>query len=415
MLACSNCSVCTALPLLNHHVDFRNPGDEHHMTTVQADGLVIATPTGSTAYSLSAGGSLVHPEIPAILISPICPHTLSFRPMLLPDTMELRICVPFNSRSTAWASFDGRGRVELKQGDHIKVTASKYPFPTVCADKQSTDWFHAISRTLKWNERERQKSFVVVEEGPAKEKEREKRSSTPTRQEVNGNGSAAVSAFDDPLAGPDAEGNASDDEDEDEDEASDEEGQEDDFDITDSSPEGAAAAAKRAEARANSSEESSPPESSRSSSVGTTATGAATGTGPRIAELGGERERHSWPITTTPHPDAPAYEEALAAAKAFKGRKEDTLRTPRAPTHQHLSTHHPHPVPHVHPHPHFHSQHLHHPYTHGVGAPSGLRNEFTPQPPRSHLRHRSADFDAGTHRRAFAVWGQDESSDDNSP
>lgn len=130
---------------------------------------------------LSAGGSLVHPEIPALLITPICPHTLSFRPMLLPDSMELRICVPYNSRSTAWASFDGRGRIELKrqcntllhipailtnfaEGDHIRVTASKYPFPTVCADKQSTDWFHSISRTLKWNERERQRSFVVVEE-----------------------------------------------------------------------------------------------------------------------------------------------------------------------------------------------------------------------------------------------------------
>ncbi|CBQ67962.1 related to UTR1 (associated with ferric reductase activity) [Sporisorium reilianum SRZ2] len=140
-------------------------GDEHHMTTAQADGLCISTPTGSTAYSLSAGGSLVHPEIPAILITPICPHTLSFRPMLLPDSMELRIAVPYNSRSTAWASFDGRGRVELKQGDHIKVTASRYPFPTVCAENQSTDWFSSISRTLKWNERQRQKSFVVVEEG----------------------------------------------------------------------------------------------------------------------------------------------------------------------------------------------------------------------------------------------------------
>ncbi|CAE6412560.1 unnamed protein product [Rhizoctonia solani] len=139
-------------------------GDEHHMTTVQGDGLTVSTPTGSTAYSLSAGGSLVHPEIPAILITPICPHTLSFRPMLLPDSMELRVCVPYNSRSTAWASFDGRGRVELKPGDHIKVTASKYPFPTVCNDKQSTDWFHSISRTFKWNERERQKSFVMVEE-----------------------------------------------------------------------------------------------------------------------------------------------------------------------------------------------------------------------------------------------------------
>jgi hypothetical protein len=64
---------------------------------------------------LSAGGSLVHPEIPAILITPIAPHTLSFRPMLLPDSMEVRVCVPFNSRSTAWVSFDGRGRVELKR------------------------------------------------------------------------------------------------------------------------------------------------------------------------------------------------------------------------------------------------------------------------------------------------------------
>ncbi|CAH7678722.1 ATP-NAD kinase-like domain-containing protein [Phakopsora pachyrhizi] len=153
-------------------------GDEHHMTTVQADGLTVSTPTGSTAYSLSAGGSLVHPEIPALLITPICPHTLSFRPMLLPDTMELRICVPYTSRSTAWASFDGRGRVELRQGDHIKVTASAYPFPTVCAENQSKDWFHAISRTLKWNERERQKSFVVVEE------ERKNKSATKCRDKI---------------------------------------------------------------------------------------------------------------------------------------------------------------------------------------------------------------------------------------
>lgn len=191
-------------------------GDEHHMTTVQADGLCVATPTGSTAYSLSAGGSLVHPEIPAILISPICPHTLSFRPMLLPDSMELRICVPYNSRSTAWVSFDGRGRVELQQGDHIKITASKYPFPTVCADKQSTDWFHAISRTLKWNERERQKSFVVVEEGPSR-----KSSTGKTRRPEQ---IKQDDMFDENL------------EDEEEDETTSDE-EDDKFDIDDSSPE----------------------------------------------------------------------------------------------------------------------------------------------------------------------------------
>ncbi|KAI0266694.1 hypothetical protein BC834DRAFT_109307 [Gloeopeniophorella convolvens] len=195
-------------------------GDEHHMTTVQGDGLTISTPTGSTAYSLSAGGSLVHPEIPAILITPIAPHTLSFRPMLLPDSMEVRVCVPFNSRSTAWVSFDGRGRVELKQGDHIKVTASKFPFPTVCADKQSTDWFHAISRTLKWNERERQKSFVVVEEGPAKEKERERR-----RPDRDGDASGPIRK------------EASDEEDEVSDEEDSEE-EEEKFDIDDLSSEG---------------------------------------------------------------------------------------------------------------------------------------------------------------------------------
>ncbi|KAJ2828776.1 hypothetical protein FBU31_002838, partial [Coemansia sp. 'formosensis'] len=79
-------------------------GDGNHLTTVEADGLCLATPTGSTAYSLAAGGSLVHPEIPAILVTPICAHTLSFRPMLLPDSMVVRVVLPPDSRNTAWAS-----------------------------------------------------------------------------------------------------------------------------------------------------------------------------------------------------------------------------------------------------------------------------------------------------------------------
>ncbi|KAI9313284.1 ATP-NAD kinase-like domain-containing protein [Dichotomocladium elegans] len=138
-------------------------GDDQHLTTVQADGLAISTPTGSTAYSLSAGGSLTHPEIHALLITPICPHTLSFRPTLVPDSMELRVCVPYNSRNTAWASFDGRGRIEIKQGEHIKITASRHPFPTVCRADQTTDWFNALQNCLHWNIRQRQKAFAVVE------------------------------------------------------------------------------------------------------------------------------------------------------------------------------------------------------------------------------------------------------------
>lgn len=85
-------------------------GDGDHLTTVQADGICVATPTGSTAYNLAAGGSLCHPENPVILLTAICAHTLSFRPIVLPDTMVLRLAVPYDARSSSWASFDGRER-----------------------------------------------------------------------------------------------------------------------------------------------------------------------------------------------------------------------------------------------------------------------------------------------------------------
>ncbi|KAK9472394.1 ATP-NAD kinase-like domain-containing protein [Dipodascopsis tothii] len=132
-------------------------GDNHLLTVVQADGLILSTPTGSTAYSLSAGGSLVHPEIPAISVTPICPHTLSFRPMLLPDSMLLRVTVPRGSRNTAWASFDGRHRVEIKPGDSVSIAASQYPFPTVVSSPM--EYIESVSRTLRWNVREPQKPF----------------------------------------------------------------------------------------------------------------------------------------------------------------------------------------------------------------------------------------------------------------
>ncbi|KAF2122767.1 ATP-NAD kinase-like domain-containing protein [Lophiotrema nucula] len=141
-------------------------GDNNLLTVVQADGVIFSTPTGSTAYSLSAGGSLVHPDIPAILLTPICPHTLSFRPMLLNDSMLLRVSVPRNSRATAYCAFDGKGRVELRQGDHVSIAASQYPFPTVLS--QPTEWFDSISRTLRWNTRGAQQKAW---DGDAKEGE----------------------------------------------------------------------------------------------------------------------------------------------------------------------------------------------------------------------------------------------------
>ena len=136
-------------------------GDTHLLTIIQADGCIISTPTGSTAYSLSAGGPLTHPSIPGILLTPICPHTLSFRPMVLSDTLCLRICVPKSSRSTAYASFDGKGRVELRRGDEVRVEAGRYPFPTVVGEGGTGgEWFESVRRALRWNTRGAvQKSF----------------------------------------------------------------------------------------------------------------------------------------------------------------------------------------------------------------------------------------------------------------
>jgi len=126
-------------------------GDNELLTIVQADGCIFSTPTGSTAYSLSAGGSLIHPSIPAILLTPICPHTLSFRPMVLSDTLALRIAVPAKSRSSAYCSFDGKGRIELKQGDYVTLEASQYPFPTVMTG--NNEWVESVQRALRWNVR----------------------------------------------------------------------------------------------------------------------------------------------------------------------------------------------------------------------------------------------------------------------
>eukprot|EP01133_Synstelium_polycarpum_P020546 gene20546-24675_t len=127
--------------------------------TAFADGLIIATSTGSTAYSLSAGGPLVHPSIPAILITPICPHTLSFRPVVLPATSELVIRVPESSRCSAWASFDGKNKQEMKQGDSVIIKTSKWAVPVICKTDESNEWFEKLANNLNWNVRKVQKAF----------------------------------------------------------------------------------------------------------------------------------------------------------------------------------------------------------------------------------------------------------------
>ena len=143
-------------------------GDDELMTVVQADGCIISTPTGSTAYALSAGGPLTHPSIPGMVLAPICPHTLSFRPMVLSDTILLKVCVPRNSRSTAYASFDGKNRVELRRGDCIQVEAGRYPFPTVVGEHGTGgEWFESVRRALRWNTRGAMQKAFSSSKAPA--------------------------------------------------------------------------------------------------------------------------------------------------------------------------------------------------------------------------------------------------------
>ncbi|OLN84491.1 NAD(+) kinase 2 [Colletotrichum chlorophyti] len=135
-------------------------GDDEHFTSVLADGICVSTPTGSTAYNLAAGGSLCHPENPVMLVTAICAHTLSFRPIILPDTIVLRVGVPYDARTNSWASFDGRERMELFPGDYVTISASRYPFASVQAQgRRSEDWVNSISGKLGWNTRQKQKEY----------------------------------------------------------------------------------------------------------------------------------------------------------------------------------------------------------------------------------------------------------------
>jgi len=110
---------------------------------------------------LSAGGSLVHPEKTSMLVTPICPHTLTSRPMILPSNIDLTIRIPSTSRAAGWVSFDGRNRTELKNGSSIIITASRNPFLTICKDDQTADWFQSLMGCLGWSERARLRSGLL--------------------------------------------------------------------------------------------------------------------------------------------------------------------------------------------------------------------------------------------------------------
>ncbi|XP_015445923.1 NAD kinase isoform X1 [Pteropus alecto] len=139
--------------------------DGHLITTVQGDGVIVSTPTGSTAYAAAAGASMIHPNVPAIMITPICPHSLSFRPIVVPAGVELKIMLSPEARNTAWVSFDGRKRQEIRHGDSISITTSCYPLPSICVRDPVSDWFESLAQCLHWNVRKRQAHFTEGEDG----------------------------------------------------------------------------------------------------------------------------------------------------------------------------------------------------------------------------------------------------------
>uniref|UniRef100_A0A3Q0SHE4 NAD(+) kinase n=1 Tax=Amphilophus citrinellus TaxID=61819 RepID=A0A3Q0SHE4_AMPCI len=118
--------------------------------------VIVSTPTGSTAYAVAAGASMIHPNVPAIMITPICPHSLSFRPIVVPAGVELKIMLSCDARNTAWVSFDGRKRQEICHGDSITITTSCFPVPSICFRDPVNDWFESLAQCLHWNVRKKQ-------------------------------------------------------------------------------------------------------------------------------------------------------------------------------------------------------------------------------------------------------------------
>jgi NAD+ kinase len=120
------------------------------VTTYKSDGLIISTPTGSTAYSLSAGGPIVHPNLKAFLITPICPHTLSMRPLVVPDDSLAEITLRTGD-SEVYLTLDGQIGHPLKVKDRVRVRRSRRPILMVRSPRKS--YFEVLRHKLHWGER----------------------------------------------------------------------------------------------------------------------------------------------------------------------------------------------------------------------------------------------------------------------
>jgi len=136
----------TALARLNNYDLFV---DKSFVSSYRADGMIVATPTGSTAYSLSAGGPVVMPTVNAFVITPVAPHSLSHRPLVVPDSAVVEIVLR-SDEEVAYLSLDGQPGLDLKDGDRVRCRRSEHK---VRLFRTEVDFFHVLRTKLKWGER----------------------------------------------------------------------------------------------------------------------------------------------------------------------------------------------------------------------------------------------------------------------
>jgi len=124
--------------------------DKAFVSSYRADGMIVATPTGSTAYSLSAGGPVLMPTVSALVITPVAPHSLTHRPLVVPDTVEIEILLR-SEEEVAYLSLDGQPGLDLSDGDRVRCKRSEHH---VNLFRTGSDFFQVLRSKLKWGERE---------------------------------------------------------------------------------------------------------------------------------------------------------------------------------------------------------------------------------------------------------------------
>ena len=134
-------------------IEFELYVDEEFVYSQRSDGVIISTPTGSTAYALSAGGPLVHPRMNAIVVVPLNPHTLSSRPMVIDGSSEIKLIIGENNTVQPHVTCDGHSHVETKPGDEVHI--HKHPWNLQLVHPLNHNFFEACRSKLGWHSHER--------------------------------------------------------------------------------------------------------------------------------------------------------------------------------------------------------------------------------------------------------------------